>query len=67
MKHDFINHNYGYSKRAAMYHFFTYHLGLNTKSIEWTPIVIEDFATILPDEELRDYTKQAQCLIYRHQ
>ncbi len=46
-------HDYGYSKRAAMYNFFSHHLKLNTGAVNWTPTVNEDFVTILPPDELR--------------
>lgn len=50
-------HDYGYSKRAAMYNFFAYHLKLNTNKVLWTPSINEDFVTILPPDQLRVYTK----------
>ncbi|MEL7587216.1 MAG: hypothetical protein AAGU19_10935 [Prolixibacteraceae bacterium] len=49
-------HDYGYSKRAAMYNFFAYHLKLNSGAVKWSPAVMEDFVTILPPDELRVYT-----------
>ncbi len=49
-------HDYGYSKRAAMYNFFIRHLNLNTNRVSWTPTVNEDFVTILPQDELKVYT-----------
>jgi hypothetical protein len=48
-------HDYGYSKRAAMYNFFAHHLKLNTGKVSWTPTVNEDFVTILPPDQLRVY------------
>lgn len=48
-------HDYGYSKRTAMYNFFSHHLKLNTGAVNWTPTVNEDFVTILPPDELRVY------------
>lgn len=48
-------HDYGYSKRVAMYNFFAYHLKLNTGNVEWNPTVNEDFVTILPENQLRVY------------
>ena len=50
-------HDYGYSKRCAMYNFFAYHLKLNTSKLSWTPTVNEDFVTILPPDQLKVYTK----------
>lgn len=50
-------HDYGYSKRAAMYNFFAYHLKLDSNKVTWSPTVKEDFVTILPPDELRVYTK----------
>jgi hypothetical protein len=49
-------HDYGYSKRAAMYNFFSHHLKLNTGAVNWTPTVNEDFVTILPPDQLRVFT-----------
>ncbi|MBY5959653.1 acetylxylan esterase [Membranicola marinus] len=48
-------HDYGYSKRAAMYNFFAYHLKLDSGNLEWSPTVNEDFVTILPEHQLRVY------------
>ena len=50
-------HDYGYSKRAAMYNFFAYHLKLNSGNVIWSPTINEDFVTILPENELRVYTQ----------
>ncbi len=50
-------HDYGYSKRAAMYNFFAVRLKLNAGKVTWSPAVQEDFVTILPPDELRVYTK----------
>lgn len=49
-------HDYGYSKRAAMYNFFAYHLKLNSGKVTWSPTVSEEFVTILPSDELKVYT-----------
>jgi len=51
-------HDYGYSKRTAMYNFFIRHLKLNTNAVEWTPTVNEDFVTILPQNQLRVYDEE---------
>src|SRR5690606_37417356 len=32
-------HDYGYSKRAAMYSFFAYHLKLNRNAVTWDPTI----------------------------
>ncbi|MFA5555437.1 MAG: acetylxylan esterase [Phycisphaerae bacterium] len=50
-------HDYGYSKRVAMYNFFSHHLRLNTGAVNWTPTVNEDFVTILPSNQLKVYTE----------
>jgi dienelactone hydrolase len=49
-------HDYGYSKRAAMYNFFSHHLKLNIGAVDWAPTVNEDFVAILPPEDLRVVT-----------
>jgi uncharacterized protein len=51
-------HDYGYSKRTAMYNFFIHHLKLNTNAVEWTPTVNEDFVTILPQNQLRVFDEE---------
>jgi len=51
-------HDYGYSKRVAMYNFFSHHLKLNTGAVDWTPTVNEDFVTVLPANQLRVFTKE---------
>jgi len=50
-------HDYGYSKRAAMYSFFAYHLKLKSSKVSWTPTINEDFVTILPEGQLRVFTE----------
>lgn len=47
-------HDYGYSKRCAVYNFFAHHFGLNWKSIPCTPDggYDEAFVTVLTPEEL---------------
>ena len=52
-------HDYGYSKRAAMYNFFAKHLKLNTDKVSWLPSISEDFVTILPEDQLRVYTEES--------
>ncbi len=50
-------HDYGYSKRCAMYNFFSHYLKLKTNAVEWAPSVDESFVTILPENQLRIYTE----------
>lgn len=45
-------HDYGYSKRVAVYPFFAYHLGLNYKRIPYDYGFDESFVTVLRPEEL---------------
>lgn len=51
-------HDYGYSKRAAAYMFFAYHLDLDerNKVAVSTNGVQEDFVTILPQDDLKVFT-----------
>ena len=51
-------HDYGYSKRAALYNFFAYHLKLNSGMVSWEPSVNENFVTILPENQLKVYTQE---------
>ncbi|MCK4919801.1 MAG: acetylxylan esterase [Bacteroidales bacterium] len=51
-------HDYGYSKRSAMYIFFAYHLKLNISKVTITSGVQEDFVKILPEDDLRVFTKE---------
>jgi uncharacterized protein len=51
-------HDYGYSKRVAMYNFFIRHLNLNTNSVSWSPTIVEDFVTILPPNQLQVYSAE---------
>jgi dienelactone hydrolase len=51
-------HDYGYSKRAAMYNFFSHHLRLNTGAVEWKPTISEAFVTILPENQLKVFTEE---------
>jgi dienelactone hydrolase len=58
-------HDYGYSKRTAVYNFFQHHLGLSPR-IPYIDGYIEDFISILPVGELRvfneDYPLPAKAL-----
>ncbi|MUH34638.1 acetylxylan esterase [Zobellia amurskyensis] len=49
-------HDYGYSKRAAAYTFFAYHLKLNLKNVTITDGVQEGFVTILPEDDLKVFS-----------
>lgn len=51
-------HDYGYSKRAAMYNFFAYHLKLNINKVTFAPTIKEDFVTILEPDELRVFNEK---------
>jgi len=51
-------HDYGYSKRAAMYNFFAHHLKLNAGRVTWDPTIDESFVTILPPNQLRVFTEE---------
>ena len=46
-------HDYGYSKRAAMYPFMAHHLGLNLNTLPYENGFREDFVTVLPPESLK--------------
>lgn len=46
-------HDYGFSKRAAVYNFFSHHLKLNSRNIPYDDGFQEDFVTILPPEDLK--------------
>ncbi len=50
-------HDYGRSKRMAMYNFFAHHLKLNSDNVSWVPTIDESFVTILPPDQLRVYTE----------
>ncbi|WP_242083222.1 alpha/beta hydrolase family protein [Aestuariivivens sediminis] len=45
-------HDYGYSKRTAVYNFFGHHLKLKYGNIPYENKFLEDFVTLLPQEEL---------------
>ena len=51
-------HDYGYSKRAAMYMFFAYHLDLDLHKVKVGKGVEEDFVKILSQEELKVFTNE---------
>lgn len=50
-------HDYGPSKRAAAYMFFAYRLKLDKGKVTITNGVQEDFVTILPQDDLKVFTK----------
>ena len=45
-------HDYGYSKRVAMYNFMAHHLGLNINDLPYENGFLEDFVRVLPREQL---------------
>ncbi|WP_149277620.1 acetylxylan esterase [Pareuzebyella sediminis] len=51
-------HDYGYSKRSAVYNFFGHHLDLNMGSIPYDEGYNEDFVTFLPRKELEVFTEE---------
>lgn len=51
-------HDYGPSKRFAAYNFFAHHLKLNVKKLPYNNGFDESFITILPQDELRIFTKE---------
>lgn len=46
-------HDYGYSKRVAVYNFFAHHLDLNYRNVPYDEGYQEDFVTILPADQLK--------------
>lgn len=55
-------HDYGYSKRTVMCNFFSHHMQLNTRGVDWEPLVNEKFVTILPSLQLQVFTEDNQTL-----
>jgi uncharacterized protein len=51
-------HDYGSSKRLAVYLFFAHHLKLNYKALPIDGGIKEDFVTILPVNELKVFTAE---------
>ncbi len=49
-------HDYGYSKRAAAYVFLAHHLGLALDNIPYDNKFLENFVTILPNDQLDVFT-----------
>ena len=41
-------HDYGFSKRCAVYNFFAHHLGLSVGRVPFGSTFEEDFVTVLP-------------------
>lgn len=50
-------HDYGFSKRSAMYNFFSHHLKLNSHNVPYSDGYKEDFVFILPAEELKVFNE----------
>ena len=46
-------HDYGYSKRTAVYNFFAHHLELNYRNVPYDEGYQENFVTVLPAEALK--------------
>ena len=51
-------HDYGFSKRAAAYNFFSHHLGLNSRNVPYDDGYDESFVTVLPAELLKIFTDE---------
>lgn len=51
-------HDYGFSKRAAMYNFFAYHLKLSPKNVPYNDGYDESFVEILPRVQLEVFTEK---------
>jgi len=51
-------HDYGYNKRAAAYMFLAYHLKLDVGKVNVVNTIQEDFVKILPEDDLRVFTKE---------
>ncbi|MBN1997313.1 acetylxylan esterase, partial [candidate division KSB1 bacterium] len=51
-------HDYGVTKRAAMYNFLAHHLKLNIGSMEYDNGYDEGFLTILSEENLKVFGKE---------
>ncbi|GLR19544.1 hypothetical protein GCM10007940_41600 [Portibacter lacus] len=51
-------HDYGYSKRAAVYNFFSHYLDLNSRMVTDDSGFNEEFVTILPKEELKVFNEK---------
>jgi len=51
-------HDYGYSKRTAVYIFLAHHLKLNLRDLPFDRTVNEDFVTILPKKALQVFTEE---------
>ena len=51
-------HDYGYSKRTAVYNFFAHHLELNYRNVPYDEGYQEDFVTILPAEALKVFGEE---------
>ena len=49
-------HDYGYSKRKAVYFFFAHHLGLDINTVPYNNCISEEFVTVLPGDSLNVFT-----------
>ncbi len=50
-------HDYGFSKRAAVYNFFAHHLNLNSRNVPYDDGYDESFVTVLPVEKLKVFNQ----------
>jgi hypothetical protein len=50
-------HDYGFSKRSAVYNFFSHHLKLNSRKVPYDDGYKEDFVIVLPAEELKVFNE----------
>ncbi len=53
-------HDYGFSKRVAMYNFFSHYLKLNSRNVPYEDGYKEDFVTILPESDLKVFDENFQ-------
>ena len=51
-------HDYGYSKRVAVYNFFAHHLQLNSRNIPYDQGYDESFVSILQPDQLKVFTDE---------
>lgn len=52
-------HDYGYSKRAAVYTFFAHYFQLDINNLEFDRVFLEDFVTILPQDDLKVFYNES--------
>jgi len=53
-------HDYGYSKRVAVYNFFSHHLELSSSNIPYNNGYKEDFVKILPAKDLKVFNEKQE-------